>query len=633
MLPELEVSAVITAVTSPRGIPPVVQDYQSRNSAHGGPQAQAKLLAPTLIWLGSSAFADLFVTGGISYILVCFAPKRGFAPFSFLLIDATYLKVTLETGLLTSTCILLEIVLFLLQQTGIIGGFRGINYDDSAYYMIPDLILSKLYANMLLATLNARAQWRVTSGLASASIEIRREEIEAYAHAVVDPLSSIYGIPTKPTAYIRSKQDSDRGHLVECAPVQKPLVDPSLSRLFTHVFPLMKNTITSTVTKPRTISGLPPEILSLIFILLSDNSKYTDNLRACQICRSWLPSAQAALYHSVTLSTTNLQAFTRTINETPSFVSLIRHLNFNPIAGASNTVYIPQILDAFSSASTTVALSSLQLHADTLDKPSYHTQIVKSFSSLRSLTIDTNIFPTFHAMKVFIASLPNLRVLEVTDEVGGDFNEDWYGDHDDESESQTAPLGFPSTLKEVTSNLPCAQTLDALLNWIACSPEASLSVQRFTIIITESLDGVSLTPSLKAFGTALKSLTMDYQWPSDLPEVTLIANTSLQSLTLRLDLFDEHDGLIKPHLSHILKTLSSSSLQKINISIRLYSPPARFDRVLDMEILDKSTEGADVCISVNLPGWGRERRVEMEEWIVERMPRHVAKGRLEYGVS
>ncbi|KAJ8496748.1 hypothetical protein ONZ45_g12341 [Pleurotus djamor] len=166
MLPPLEVSAVITAVTSPRGIPPVVHDYESRKTVHTGPQG--KLLAPTLIWLCSSALADLLVTGGISYILL--RSKTGFRRTDSKV--SKIIQLTLETGLLTSTCILLEIVLFLLQQTGIIGGFRGINYDDSAYYMIPDLILSKLYANMLLATLNARAQWRATSGSASASIEI-----------------------------------------------------------------------------------------------------------------------------------------------------------------------------------------------------------------------------------------------------------------------------------------------------------------------------------------------------------------------------------------------------------------------------------------------------------------------------
>ncbi|KAJ8496914.1 hypothetical protein ONZ45_g12252 [Pleurotus djamor] len=395
-------------------------------------------------------------------------------------------------------------------------------------------------------------------------------------------------------------------------------------------------TSTSTVTQPATISGLPPEILSLIFLQLSDDSKYTDKLRACQICRSWLPSAQAALYHSVTLSTTNLQAFAKTINENGSLISLIRHLIFNAQDVSSNSLFITQIFDAFSSPSNTLVLSSLQLHADTLSNTSYLSQISGSLSSLRSLTIDTNIFPTFLAMKVFIASLPNLRVLEVTDELGGEFDEDWYHEEqtetETETETETAPLKFPSTLREVTSNLPGAHTLDAFLNWIACSPKASLSVRRFSLVITEPPDGSSLTPSLKAFGTALKFLKLDYQWPSDLPEIDLSANKNLQSLALDLDLFDDHDGLIKTHVSHILKTLSSSSLNTMYLSIRLNSP-TRLDQILDVALLDQSTEGADVYVSVNLPPGRRTERLETEGWIAERMPRHVEQGRLRCAVS
>ncbi|KAJ8496915.1 hypothetical protein ONZ45_g12255 [Pleurotus djamor] len=351
------------------------------------------------------------------------------------------------------------------------------------------------------------------------------------------------------------------------------------------------NTVSaSTDTYPSAISRLPQEILFQVFSFLTHEEDYDDNLHACQICRLWLPGAQAALYHSIVLSKLNIHTFARTIESSRSLVRLVRRLIFHRTDKSSMGTSMDKIIDAVSQSNT---LFSLHLHADTLLSPVYHGRI-KKFPSLRSLSIDTNIFPSFHAIKVFITSLPHLRVLKVNDEVGWDFSEGWY----DESgfDFKTESLGFPTTLEEVTSNLPGSRTVDAFLTWIASCPDASLSVRRFSFMVTGRLNDLSLTPSLKAFGSDLKSLTLDYQWPSDLPIVNLRANESLRSLTLQLDLFNEGEGYIKLHISRVLGTLPPSSLQTINLAIRLNSRSARFSHILDVELLDNLTGSADIYI-------------------------------------
>ncbi|KAG1760604.1 hypothetical protein EDD22DRAFT_900553 [Suillus occidentalis] len=93
------------------------------------------------VWLVGSLVCDSVITVYMTISLVDCSEKSGFMHTKSLL--AKLIKLTIETGLVTTTAALIELILAI--------AFRVTMYHIALFY-----IISKLYANCVLATLNSR---------------------------------------------------------------------------------------------------------------------------------------------------------------------------------------------------------------------------------------------------------------------------------------------------------------------------------------------------------------------------------------------------------------------------------------------------------------------------------------------
>ncbi|KAF9442480.1 hypothetical protein P691DRAFT_714374 [Macrolepiota fuliginosa MF-IS2] len=110
------------------------------------------------VWLGSSAAADIVITCILVWYLQ--SHRTGFKG-SDPMIDRI-IRVTMQTGLLTSMTAIINIVLFMIYPTGT--------------HMMINIPLCKLYSNSLLSSLNARGGWKyddISSLKTSTSVEVR----------------------------------------------------------------------------------------------------------------------------------------------------------------------------------------------------------------------------------------------------------------------------------------------------------------------------------------------------------------------------------------------------------------------------------------------------------------------------
>ncbi|KAH8813837.1 hypothetical protein DL96DRAFT_505699 [Flagelloscypha sp. PMI_526] len=105
-----------------------------------GIPVNGEMETPATVWLSASAAADVFITVGLTWSL--YRSKTGFATTDTMI--NKIIRLTIQTGLITSLFALLDIILFQALPT------------SSASFTF-DFMLSKLYSNSLLSTLNARA--------------------------------------------------------------------------------------------------------------------------------------------------------------------------------------------------------------------------------------------------------------------------------------------------------------------------------------------------------------------------------------------------------------------------------------------------------------------------------------------
>ncbi|KAI0337920.1 hypothetical protein BDW22DRAFT_834651 [Trametopsis cervina] len=99
-----------------------------------------------IIWLGFSALADALIMFGLVWHLR--KNRTGFAKT-----DDTInriIRLTVQTGMLTTVCALVDLILYLASPTGV--------------HLIFNLPLSKLHTNSLMSSLNSRAGWGYSTG-------------------------------------------------------------------------------------------------------------------------------------------------------------------------------------------------------------------------------------------------------------------------------------------------------------------------------------------------------------------------------------------------------------------------------------------------------------------------------------
>ncbi|KAF5383041.1 hypothetical protein D9615_004797 [Tricholomella constricta] len=101
-----------------------------------------RLHTPALVWFVTAAAADILIT--FSLALILYKRKTGHSTTDALI--GRIIAFTLQTGFLTALLAISDVIFFLALPR------VTINF-------IWDLILTKIYANSLLSTLNARAEW------------------------------------------------------------------------------------------------------------------------------------------------------------------------------------------------------------------------------------------------------------------------------------------------------------------------------------------------------------------------------------------------------------------------------------------------------------------------------------------
>ncbi|KAI1794885.1 hypothetical protein LXA43DRAFT_91467 [Ganoderma leucocontextum] len=99
-----------------------------------------------IIWLAFSAVADCTIT--IALVWHLRKHKTGFAATDDIV--NRIIRLTVQTGLITALCALVDLILFLVTPTGL--------------HLLFNLPLSKLYTNSLMSSLNSRSGWRYGSG-------------------------------------------------------------------------------------------------------------------------------------------------------------------------------------------------------------------------------------------------------------------------------------------------------------------------------------------------------------------------------------------------------------------------------------------------------------------------------------
>ncbi|KAJ8496525.1 hypothetical protein ONZ45_g12425 [Pleurotus djamor] len=383
-------------------------------------------------------------------------------------------------------------------------------------------------------------------------------------------------------------------------------------------------TTPSTDAPVAPISKLPPEILVQVFTLLSNEDHYSDQLHICHVCRSWLPSARAALYRFVTLSRRNRLELARTIKENESLVPLIRNVSLAHTESPLDSAFVMSMFQALSHRETVLSLHIHDTFRIRLEWP----EISGSLSSLRHLDVNVDMFESLHDMKQFIASFPHLHSLAIHDDFTGDFVEEWY----DETGSE-GHLDFPATIRKIALLFTGTDTLEALVHWVLHYRKTSDPIESLAFTILSDETEESLGTLLSSLGTELKSLRLDYQCLSlpCLPDIDLSANTNLHSLILDVGLFEQDIAYFKDHLSTTLATLSAPSLQSVVLELALNDPTAPRFHFMNWEVLDKAPGYADIRIYI----LSREK-LQMKggaEEIIGQMPRHHSEGRIKCRVS
>ncbi|KAF8146391.1 hypothetical protein K438DRAFT_2028280 [Mycena galopus ATCC 62051] len=101
---------------------------------------KAEVNHPSIVWSSFTTAADVFMTVGLTYILIANRKKN---PSNSRGISRA-IQVTIQTGVVTAIFALLDVILFNTQP-------------DNTISFVWDFGLSKLYTNILVATMNARA--------------------------------------------------------------------------------------------------------------------------------------------------------------------------------------------------------------------------------------------------------------------------------------------------------------------------------------------------------------------------------------------------------------------------------------------------------------------------------------------
>ncbi|KAI0692564.1 hypothetical protein BC835DRAFT_47564 [Cytidiella melzeri] len=122
-----------------------------------------KFTAAVIVWLAFSAMADVLIA--VSLVLYLRNHKTGFSGSD----DAIdrIIRLTVQTGLITAVCAIVDLIIFLINQNTI--------------HLAFNLMLAKLYTNTLLSSLNARKGWGYSRDVEDAYSSHNRGQVQVAA--------------------------------------------------------------------------------------------------------------------------------------------------------------------------------------------------------------------------------------------------------------------------------------------------------------------------------------------------------------------------------------------------------------------------------------------------------------------
>ncbi|RPD77502.1 hypothetical protein L226DRAFT_521153 [Lentinus tigrinus ALCF2SS1-7] len=113
-----------------------------------------------IIWLAFSAVADTLITAALVWHLR--RNKTGMALTDGII--NKIIRMTVQTGLITALCAIIDLILFIVSPTGL--------------HLIFNLPLSKLYTNSLMSSLNSRSGWQYSDSSQVMSQNANRSETQ-----------------------------------------------------------------------------------------------------------------------------------------------------------------------------------------------------------------------------------------------------------------------------------------------------------------------------------------------------------------------------------------------------------------------------------------------------------------------
>ncbi|KAF9454683.1 hypothetical protein P691DRAFT_754250 [Macrolepiota fuliginosa MF-IS2] len=173
--------------------------------------------AVVTLWLVSAILGDVLITSIMVWFLVSKHHKTGFRQ-SDLVVDRI-IRLTVQTGLITSVVAIVDLVVYLTDSTGT--------------HLIFNFILCKLYTNTLMSSLNSRKGWKFS--LNSTGPSERLDDVESEADDV-SPRSQ-NELESRSSNWLSKRMSRSAGHNVSLAHGSKKYSkkQKTLPEVFVHV--------------------------------------------------------------------------------------------------------------------------------------------------------------------------------------------------------------------------------------------------------------------------------------------------------------------------------------------------------------------------------------------------------------
>lgn len=226
------------------------------------------------------------------------------------------------------------------------------------------------------------------------------------------------------------------------------------------------------------------------------------------MCRAWRASAQFHVFHDVTITELDSDAFAALLKGSPHVGHFVRVLRITP-SDWGLSVFMENAIQIITSKVTRVESLYLQDVNTAIFDLASESALINNLSSIRELCLKLITFKNLWHLAALVASHPYIENLEL-DDVGW---APWVSDISSEWESILhASIGSHSRLQ----NISIQRTSYGFVEWLL-SHYVSLPIRAVTVL-SLSVEGVAIaTRLLHSLGSSLQHLEIGFD-AEDLPE-------------------------------------------------------------------------------------------------------------------